>query len=57
MDTYTHNAAVSFHNRFVNAFRRQQWNRAAAALEEGLRRFPTHPTLLADRRTLQTRRP
>ena len=57
MDTYTHNAAVSFHNRFVDAFRRRQWDRAAAALEEGLRRFPTHPALLADRLTLQTRRP
>ena len=55
LDTYSHNAVVSIHNRFVKAFRGQQWDRAAAALSEGLRRFPTHSTLLADRRTLQAR--
>ena len=51
-NTYRHNAVVVFHNRFTEAFRREDYDEARLLLDEALGLFPGSSLLLRDRELL-----
>ncbi|MDF1566970.1 MAG: hypothetical protein P1P77_03000 [Spirochaetaceae bacterium] len=54
-ETYRHNAVVSFHNDFISAMRRNQYDQARRILDDVAEIFPDNPTLEQDRRALESR--
>ena len=54
-ESYRHNAAVVYHNRFADAFRRDRLGDARTILDEALALFPDDPSLIRDLRTLESR--
>ena len=53
LDTYAKNTAVAYHNSFVSAFRKRDWQEARNIVSEGLNMFPTDSNLLKDRNILK----
>lgn len=55
LQTYEHNLAVDYHNRFVKAFRSQRWDEAWSIVTEGLSLWPDNANLLEDLNILKSR--
>ena len=49
LQTYRHNRAADFHNRFAAAWNRRNFDEAVRILEEGLAEFPSNSQLLSNR--------
>ena len=49
LQTYRHNRAADFHNRFAAAWNRRNFDEARLILDEGLAEFPTNRQLLSNR--------
>lgn len=54
-ESYRHNAAVVYHNKFVSAFRKNRLEEARIVLEEALSLFPDDRALLRDLEMLESR--
>ena len=57
LQNYRNNLATDFHNRFAAAWNRGNFDEAEFILNEGLAEFPVNRQLLADRETVNSRRP
>lgn len=54
-NSYAHNAAVSWHNSFLEALNKQQWTQARQILKSAFENFPDNQMLLKDRKILEER--
>jgi len=52
LETYRHNRAADFHNRFAAAWNRRNYDEARRILDEGLAEFPTNRQLLSNQETV-----
>ena len=52
LQTYRHNRAADFHNRFAAAWNRRDFDEAQRILDEGLAEFPANRQLLSNRETV-----